>query len=219
MQMASAIDRDAKIIWKFLHMNHRLEKSGAIFVLCSVDTRVAERAAELYGQGYGEYVIISGGVGKLTKDIFTEPEAQVFARIITAGGVPVDKLIIEDKSANTGQNVQFTYKLLQDRGLHFDSFILIQKPYMERRTYATFKKQWPDDGTEILVTSPQIAYDDYFNDACPKDLVLNVMVGDMQRIRAYSKLGFQIEQEIPDEAWAAYERLVTAGYTEHLLAT
>lgn len=211
------LDADAKIVWNYLHMGHKLEKSDAIFVLCSMDTRVADRAAELYRQGYGEYVIISGGTGKLTKDVFTEPEAQLFAKIVLAAGVPADKVIIEDASTNTGENIQFTYRLLQEKGLKFGSMILVQKPYMERRTYATFKKQWPDPETKILVTSSQIAYDDYFNEACPKDLVLNVMTGDMQRIREYPKLGFQIEQEIPEDVWQAYERLAAAGYDKHLL--
>lgn len=211
------IDADAKLVWDYHHMKQDVKPCDAIFVLCSMDTRVAERAAELFNLGYGGMVIISGGVGKLTKDVFTEPEAQVFSKIMIAAGVPADKIIIEDKSTNTGENIRFTYELLQRHGLHFGSLLLVQKPYMERRTYATFKKQWPDQSTEILVTSPVITYDEYFNDACPKELVLNVMVGDLQRVREYARQGLQIEQNIPESVWAAYERLVAAGYDKHLI--
>ena len=42
------------------------------------------------------------------------------------------------------------------------------------------------------------------------------MVGDLQRIRIYPEKGFQIPQDIPDEVWAAYERLVGWGFTRHL---
>jgi uncharacterized SAM-binding protein YcdF (DUF218 family) len=217
MNTPDDIDRAARILWDYLQMHHQLEKSDAVFVLASFDTRVAERAAELYGQSLGEYVIISGGNNPLTTKMFGEPEAALFARIAQEHGVPADKIIIEDKSANTGENIRFTYALLQEKHLQFDSFILVQKPYMERRTFATFKKQWPDPDTRILVTSPQIAYEGYPNDSCPKDLVLNVMTGDMQRIREYPKLGFQIEQEISAEVWAAWEELVAAGYNKHLI--
>lgn len=43
------------------------------------------------------------------------------------------------------------------------------------------------------------------------------MVGDLQRIKIYPSLGYQIYQEIPDQVWAAYEELVARGYTEHLI--
>ena len=32
---------------------------------------------------------------------------------------------------------------------------------MERRTYATFKKQWPE--ADCLVTSPQLSYEEFGN--------------------------------------------------------
>jgi uncharacterized SAM-binding protein YcdF (DUF218 family) len=213
----SRIDKLAKVIWEYHHVNYQLKKAEAIFCLCSLDTRVAERAAELWLQGWGDYLVFSGAVGKLTKEKFDKSEAEVFADIAIKRGVPKEKILLEDKSTNTGENIRFTYQLLKDRGLAPKSMILVQKPYMERRTYATFKKQWPDQTTEILVTSPQIEYEDYFNDLNPKDLVLNIMVGDLQRIKEYPKLGFQIEQEIPPEVWSAYEQLVGAGYTKHLI--
>jgi hypothetical protein len=43
------------------------------------------------------------------------------------------------------------------------------------------------------------------------------MVGDTQRMRLYAENGFAIHQDIPDEVQAAYERLVDAGYTRHLV--
>ena len=42
------------------------------------------------------------------------------------------------------------------------------------------------------------------------------MVGDLQRIKIYPDKGFQIPQEIPEDVWAAYEALVSAGYDQHL---
>jgi len=43
------------------------------------------------------------------------------------------------------------------------------------------------------------------------------MVGDLQRIKVYPARGFQIEQEIPDHVWHAYEQLVHAGYDKYLI--
>jgi hypothetical protein len=43
------------------------------------------------------------------------------------------------------------------------------------------------------------------------------MVGDFQRLLVYAERGWQTPQEIPDDVRAAYERLVAAGYTRHLI--
>ncbi|MEK6845571.1 MAG: YdcF family protein, partial [Nanoarchaeota archaeon] len=85
----------------------------------------------------------------------------------------------------------------------------------ERRTYATIKSYWPDK--TVIVTSPPIDFEDYPNKDVSKDDVINIMVGDLQRIKIYPEKGFQIFQEIPKEVWEAYEKLVRLGYTKHLL--
>lgn len=212
----SDIEQDATLVYNYHRVGIPLRPADAIFVLCSLDTRVAERGSQLYLRGYGEYLIVSGGVGKLTADRFAKPEAEVFADIAREMGVPDDKIIVENKSTNTGENVRFTYSLLQEKGLQPCSLILVQKPYMERRTYATFRKQWPDPRTEFTVTSPQLDFASYPNQDNPRDLVIHVMVGDLVRIRDYPARGFQIAQGIPDEVWEASQRLIAAGYDGHL---
>ncbi len=209
------IDELAKVIWDYHHMGQTLTKADCIFVLCSMDTRVAERAAKLYLDGYAPYLLFSGGSGKLTKDIFNKPEAEVYADIATKLGVPKDIILIENRSTNTGENVTFSKQLLKEKGLNFNTFILVQKPYMERRTYATFKKVWPEK--DFVVTSPLLSYEEYTKDKEFKELTINVMVGDLQRVKEYPAKGFQISQEIPKGVWDAYEKLVSFGYTRHLI--
>src|SRR5687768_13648457 len=143
----------AKLLWDYHHTHHKLEKADCIFALGSHDLRVADRAAELYLEGWAPLVIMSGGLGNVTTDVWTEPEADQFARIAIAKGVPADAILVENKSTNTGENVLFTRELLAEKKIDPQSFILVQKPYMERRTYATFQKRWP--GKKIMVTSPQ----------------------------------------------------------------
>ena len=205
----------AKKLWEYHHVNQSLEKSDCILVLGSHDLRVAERGAELYLQGLAPILIFSGGLGNLTKGIWEESEADKFATIAMKMGVPSDAILIENKSTNTGENILFTQKLLKEKGLNPQSFIVVQKPYMERRSLATFKKHWPNK--KLVVTSPQISFEDYPNDEIPLEKVINIMVGDLQRIKVYPEKGFQIFQEIPDKVWKAYEQLVGLGYTKHLI--
>lgn len=204
----------AQTLWDYHHMLHQLEKSDCIFVLGSHDKRVAVRGAELYLNGYAPLLIMSGGLGNLTKDIWTETEADQFAAIAIEMGVPADAILVENESTNTGENILFTQELLKAKGLDPQSFIVVQKPYMERRSYATFKKHWPNK--QLLVTSPQLSFTEYPNGEIPLERVINVMVGDLQRIRIYPEKGFQIPQEIPEHVWESYERLVALGFDKHL---
>jgi uncharacterized SAM-binding protein YcdF (DUF218 family) len=218
--MIDEVDQLAKTIWDYMLMEQPLQKCDAILVLCSIDERVAEYAAQLFLDGHGDYLVFSGGVAHgedLLKVTWEGSEAEHFANIAIRTGVSKDKILIENHAQNTGANIQLTYTLLRERDLRPTSLLLIQKPYMERRTYAAFKKQWPEEETDIIVSSPHTKYEDYFNQANPKDVVINIMVGDLQRIRGYPKLGFQIEQEIPAQVWKAYEQLVDLGYTQHLM--
>lgn len=205
----------AKILWDYHHVNHQLEKSYCILVLGSHDTRVADRGAELYLQGYAPLLIFSGGLGNFTQGVWDEPEADKFAKIAIGLGVPEDAILVENKSTNTGENIRFTQKLLSERGLDPQNFIVVQKPYMERRSLATFKKNWPDKN--LLVTSPRISLDDYPNKEIPMKMLINNMVGDLQRIKEYPEKGYQVFQEIPAQVWEAYEKLVERGYTEHMM--
>jgi uncharacterized SAM-binding protein YcdF (DUF218 family) len=209
-----SVDELAQKLWDYHHLNHDLEKADLILALGSNDLRVAERAAELYLQGWAPLLVFSGNAGVLTRERFHKREAEMFADIALQKGVPESAILIEAESTNTGENVTFTRRVLESRGIDPRSLILVQKPYMERRAYATFMKFWP--GKRVIVASPRISFSEYPTEELPKDLVINIMVGDLQRIRIYPARGFQIEQEIPDDVWRSYERLVELGYNRHL---
>jgi uncharacterized SAM-binding protein YcdF (DUF218 family) len=180
---------------------------------------VAARGAELFLQGWAPLLIFAGGFGAITRHLWDEPEADQFARIAVEMGVPRDRILVENRSTNTGENILFTKQLMAERHLDLRKFILVQKPYMERRSYATFKKVWPEK--DLLVTSPQVSMDgylsEYSHDALSPDDVVGIMVGDLQRMRLYPEKGFQIHQDIPDDVWRAYEELVNAGYDKYLI--
>ncbi|EHM27610.1 hypothetical protein SPW_4036 [Streptomyces sp. W007] len=65
--------------------------------------------------------------------------------------------------------------------------------------------------------SEPLELDDYVKSIGDEKLVLDMLVGDLQRVIEYPKLGFAVEQEVPEDVHAAYERLVRAGFTSRLL--
>jgi uncharacterized SAM-binding protein YcdF (DUF218 family) len=209
----------AEQIWDYHRLNHKLTHADAILVLCSHDERVAERGAHLFLEGWAPLLIFSGGRGAITSKLWAEPEAERFAHIAIDLGVPPDRIIIEPNSTNTGENVRFTRQVLGEQGIDPQRFIVVQKPYMERRSYATFLQYWPEK--DLIVTSPQASFDDYLaeytHSSLSADDVIGIMLGDLQRIRFYPELGYQIAQDIPADVWNAYEQLVEAGYDKYLV--
>jgi uncharacterized SAM-binding protein YcdF (DUF218 family) len=207
----------AEKIWDYHQLKHQIEKADVILVLCSHDRKVAARGAELFLDQWAPLLIFSGGLGSITKNIWTEPEADQFARIANELGVPKDRILVENRSTNTGENIRFTREMLNGMDIDPQSFILVQKPYMERRSFATFRRLWPEK--RVRVTSPQVTFDEYLDsyaELSAKDVV-GIMVGDLQRIRVYAEKGFQIAQEIPGDVWCAYEELVRDGYDHYLI--
>jgi hypothetical protein len=210
----------AETLWRYHHMGHELRRADIVLVLCSHDKAVAERGARLFLDGWAPLLVFSGGLGVITRHLWSEPEADQFAAIAVTMGVPRDRILVENESTNTGENVAFTRRLLAARGLDPHTFIVVQKPYMERRSYATFEKVWP--GKDLVVTSPPASLDEYLarytNETLSPDDVVSIMVGDLQRIRLYPERGFQIPQDIPPDVWEAFLELVSLGYDRHLCA-
>ena len=205
-------------LWDYMLVGHELRLADCILVLGSHDIRVAEYAIELYQAGYAPYLLFSGGVVQrnVALNVFWDgTEAEVFARLALAEAVPGDKILIEKRSTNTGENLRYSQQLIKSIGLGFKSFILVQKPYMERRVLATALKQWGEG--DYIVTSPPLSCAEYLNGDLPREAVIQHIVGDFQRVKVYGENGFQAPQEIPARTWAAFERLVALGYDERLV--
>lgn len=62
-----------------------------------------------------------------------------------------------------------------------------------------------------------LVLDDYMRSIGDSRRVVDMLVGDTQRIEVDAERGFAIPQEIPDEVRAAFGRLVAAGYTSRLI--
>jgi uncharacterized SAM-binding protein YcdF (DUF218 family) len=209
------VDRWARVVWEFHHVGHTLAPADAVLVLGSHDTRVAERGAELFLAGWAPLLVFSGNLGSLTSEIWSRPEAEIFAEVAAAMGVPRERMLIEPRSTNTAENVSFCRALLAERGVTVRKAIAVQKPYMERRTLATFQQRWPE--LQVVVTSPQMDFEAYPTGDITREDVIHIMVGDLQRLMLYAQKGWSAPQGIPDDVMDAFQCLVAAGYTRRLL--
>lgn len=199
---------EIKVLWNYMKMNQQLKKADCIIGLGSVDTNVANIASELYLQGYADKVFFSVGLGKITNKIWNETEAEKFAKIAIKKGVPKETIYIEKESTNTGDNFRFTKRMIEELQLDIKSCIVVCKPYDEKRAYASFKKIMPE--FEVIITSENISCEEYYRKNGTE--WINVLVGDIQRMKLFYEKGWQVKMDIPKEVWDAYEVLVKKGY-------
>lgn len=207
-----------QIIWNYLCLNQTPQQADVIVGFGNFNTDIARRAAELYHQGYAPKILFTGGLGRNTEGLLPEPEAVRFARVAMEWGVPKEDILLEDKSANTKENIEFTRQLLEKQGIPHDRILGVHQPFMERRITAAMGVYWPE--LVFSVTSPQVSIPEYLHRAkeqgISENASISVIVGDFQRMDLYAKLGFQLPQHIPEEAWQAFRQLVAMGYDRQL---
>jgi uncharacterized SAM-binding protein YcdF (DUF218 family) len=214
--MKSSILKDTQVLWDYMKLNQPLQKADCLLVMGSHDLRVAEYGARLFLDGWAPLMVFSGGLGNQTLNLWDETEARKFSQIAHQMGVPTEKTLLEEESTNTGENIIFSRRLLQSKSINPSSFLLVHKPYMERRALATFLKLWP--GKEGRVSSPSITMKKYPNNEISMEEMINIMVGDFQRILIYPLKGFQIEQPVGEKVYQAYESLVRNGWNRNLIS-
>ncbi len=201
---------DAKTIYEFLRdVPEPAGEADMILALGSHDRRVPDYAADLYLSGRAPLLVCTGGLGRITINLWTEPEAEVFGRICREKGVPPEHMLLECHASNTGENFTFTRSFLKEQGLMPRSGLIVCKPYMNKRALATGQKQWPE--VCWSVGTPDITFEEYFPNG-PSEQEIAIMVGDLFRLRSYAEKGYQVPVEIPEEIWRAGQRLVQAGY-------
>ncbi|TGK80522.1 YdcF family protein [Leptospira montravelensis] len=205
----------ALIIWDFLTQIDDLNKADLIFVLCSHDIRIAKYAVDLYKNGYANRILFSGGLNFFTKNIFTDSEADSFAKFATNEGIPIQDVFIENQSTNTGENIQFTKSLLNKMNIKVNSVIAIQKPSMTLRIRLALDKQWPEN--QFRISAPNYSLMEAPHKYINLYMIINETVGDLQRIIVNSKLGFQSETSIPESVESAFKYLISRKYNLHLI--
>lgn len=207
-----------QILWDYLGMHQTPEKADVIVGFGNFNDNIARRAAELYLQGYAPKILFTGGLGRNTRNLLPEPEADRFARVAMECGVPEADILREDQSTNTKENILFTREMLERLGLKHDRILGVHQPFMERRICAAMGVYWPEQS--FRVTSPQVTIPEYLREAERQGMTqegsISVIVGDFQRMDLYARLGYQLPQEIPEDAWEAFRQLVDMGYDKQL---
>ncbi|MGV9842154.1 YdcF family protein [Streptomyces fungicidicus] len=208
---------DTRRLWEYHQMGHTPRPCSVAIGLGSHDLGVADTAAELYKRGMAPLIVFTGATSPTTRERMPRGEAVHYRERALELGVPSSAILVEPRARNTGDNIRFSRKLLEEAGVDVSSVLLISKPYEERRAYATARKLWPD--VEIVSASSPMTLNEYVDSLGDARLVIDMLVGALQRLLVYPEQGYLISQPVPADVIEAYERLCRSGFTSRLLTT
>ena len=157
----------------------------------NIITPLAKRAAQLYHKGMAPYVLVSGGVK--TEDGKTE--ANAIATQLIAKGVPPDKIIRDNLSTDTLENVCFSRMAVKNHApdLTVESVIAVGYAAAGRRFLMTLNKNWP----EIIAMASNVWPDKSLSATWRfSEQTKNEIRSQFARLDRYFKLGYIEEIDI-----------------------
>ncbi len=217
--MEPIVYENLSIIWDYMRLGQQVTPAACIIGFGCINDDIALRCAQLYRDGFAPKVLFSGGLGRNTLGRWAGTEAERFADIAMANGVPADAILLENRSTNSAENILFTHEILETEGLDKEPLICVHKPFMERRLMAAMGVYWPE--INAVYTSPTLTIEDYIQSCMRQGLsehaAICVVVGDLQRMDIYAQKGYQIPQHIPSHVWEAFRVLTDLGFTDELV--
>lgn len=153
-------------ISEFIFVEHKPEKSDLIIVVGGSFPQLAEKAAELYNDGFAPKVMAGGGfsvksgcfVGVKDKaDIYNKDyktECDFYTDVLLHNGVPECDIMREDKSGHTRENAELAAKAAADSGINVKRLIIVCKRFHARRCQIFFQAAFPQ--AEVLIVPADI---------------------------------------------------------------
>lgn len=193
--------RATSTVLNYLSITDAPREADIIWGLGSNDLLVPKKAAELFHAHLAPTIVFSGGNGHRWKDLDLT-EAEFFRNAAIAENVPESKIVLEKNSIHTGENVTFSFRLLDSLGVTVNSALLITIPPFQRRAEITVRTHresvqcfncpvnW---GRPETWTSEKLIH------------VAELCIGEIERLREYPNRGFikWDPLQIPDEVISA----------------
>lgn len=145
----------------FIFAQNKPEKADIIFIPGNGYPQMAEKAAQLFRDGYapyilpsGRYSIVNGCFGGVLdkKEIYDkeyETEWEFLQDVLVRNGVPGQVILKEDQATFTYENAVYSRQVTDSAGLDIKKAILCCKTHHARRCLMYYRFVYPD--TEFFV--------------------------------------------------------------------
>jgi hypothetical protein len=210
------VDRSqARLIWGYHLMRHEPRPCSVAIGLGCHDIEVATIAAELYQSAMFPIIVFTGANSPSTSQAMPRGEAVQLREHAVTLGMPGDAAWVEPTATNTGENFTRSRRLIEESNLKVESVMVISMPFMERRAFATCRKVWPD--VDVVCASEPVDFDEYVDARGSEAEIIDMMMGDLQRVIEYPRKGFAWGQFVPQDVMRAFQELRNAGFDRRLL--
>jgi len=200
-------------IYQFLNKKDKLQKANVIIGFGHFDMNIPKHCCELYLKDFGRKIIYTGGKGAGSAD-FKNAEAIEFLHYTREQypQIPVNDIIVENRSVNTGENIRFSMDMMKEVSADFNfesgikSAILVATPARQLRVYLTVKMYLKE--IQLINLPPETTLEENFalfkqkNESFSKQLI-----GELDRLRIYPAQGLCEKIEIPGTVLEAYQQI------------
>ena len=186
-----------------------LQSADAIIGFGHFDLRIAHHCGDLWTRGLAPKIIFTGGVGAGSADLKI-PEAEAFAAYLRQSHpeIPLEHVMIEPRSTNTGENVRETVAQAQAAAVPLDRVILVATPFRQRRVIQTWRHHQPQ--SEIQSAPPPSSMADDTAVFATKGETLEAQFpGEIDRLQTYPAKGWIAPVDIPPAVLVAVNSLQT----------
>ncbi|MBW4061487.1 YdcF family protein [Candidatus Saccharibacteria bacterium] len=167
--------------YDYLAETDKPEAADAIFVFGAPTPARILTAIELYHQGLAPKLIVSGK-GPYYGSNESITEAGKYADIAVHAGIPAHAIIVEAASITIPDNVRRTLNLLDTLQQVYQSIIIVNLPYTQRRGWCVWKKHTPEGTTIYRVNSATVPQ--YRRGQWSKNIDgLNLILGEFIKLR------------------------------------
>lgn len=135
--------------WLFVEQSPR--PADIILIAGSPFPEPAQRAAELFAQGYAPTVLPSGSrwLFHSAGSAGGQSEWRAMRDILVAAGVPREAILREDRARHTVDNARLSARVCRERGIVVCTAILCCQAYHSRRCLQDYQREFPE--ARILV--------------------------------------------------------------------
>jgi uncharacterized SAM-binding protein YcdF (DUF218 family) len=204
----------AKEIFEYLYLfSEVLPHSDVIIGFGHFDLKIPRHCGELYMDGYARRIIFTGGIGSGTADL-GQAEAVVFKEELRRRypSVSTEAVIVEDRSTNTSENVQFTAEKLEMKypdftfGEQIKKAIIVANAYRQRRVFLTCRRNLPQ--VEFYNAPPATTFDEELRLFSSKGFdFVELLIGEIDRLIRYGEKEYILQENIPKKIYDSYVTL------------
>lgn len=219
-----ALDQDS------LQKTYEIDQADCLIMFGASIPAVYNQFLLAWKQDIAKHYCLTGGIGhttatlqelmkdELQTDTSNMPESEIMKTYLSKY-IPVDSILIENKSTNCGNNVTNTLKLLEDKNIPHDSIIIMQDATMQLRMDAGFRKFAPNAKiinfagyqARVIAKNDRLEYDTNLWEMWDIDRFVNLLLGEIHRLRddqdgyGPNGLNYIAHVDIPEEVDNAYQ--------------